>query len=108
MNTYQAMIKARNFIRKPKGWTRGAFQRKRPTGTLAYCAIGAIRQATPGNYELEGTLAGYLEAAMPREYQHMTVMTFNDQVVRTQKRAIAWFQRAVRKAAKAEGLSVQC
>jgi hypothetical protein len=107
MNTYQAMIKARNLIRRPMGWTKMASKRKRPNGVTAYCASGACFEAAQATGVPTSTLMDFLREAIPSG-KTRDVIQFNDYHVGTQKRAIAWFQRAVRKAAKANGLQVQC
>lgn len=110
LNDYQLLIKARNLIRKPNGWTKGASKRIRPDGTVAYCASGACMEVTKNSDKANYLMRKYLErAAKIDTYSdgYVSTIGYNDNYVGSQKRAIAWFQRAIRLAAKELKLGVR-
>ena len=99
LNDYQLLIRARNLIRK--GWTRGSYVRHNPQGEAFYCAVGALRQVGAD----KGRIHKYLFDATGVE---TSILYYNDHYCDSQNAAVAWFQRAIRLAAKKEGLKVRC
>lgn len=110
LNDYQLMIKARNLVRRKNGWVRGKNKCEIRPGFFAYCARGAVFKVARSEKQ-RIKLFSYLKQAMPPQqhgitYYIDTITYYNDTVLGAQKDVVAWFQRAIRKAAKAEGLSV--
>ena len=111
-NNYQLMIKARNIIRNPARWTKGTFKKKNWDGSFAVCAIGACQEVSNQysplghRFGMENRLTHYLRRALPDGAT--SVVDFNDTRSRKHKEIVAWFQRAVRLAAKASKLDVTC
>lgn len=117
LNDYQLMIRARNLVRRKDGHIKGTNKCHLGNGRYAFCARGAVFEVTQSE-KIRSRMLNYLAKTIPSAergyYDNLgygtisMVVSHNDVPNRTKNEILAWFQRAIRKAAKASGVQVTC
>lgn len=86
--------KAADLIEPEGAWTRKTFADQREDGTKCYCAMGAIHVVTDNSEPLTNRA----RTALLRVIPYGSVVSFNDEMGRTQAEVIAAFREAATKA----------
>ena len=98
MTVLQLLRKARRRIAKPECWCQHTIERYANDGTVAYCALGALKTKDTA-LQLEAEVL--LEASIPRSFRpgegnvNRSVAQYNDRPTRTHEQVLALYDRAI-------------
>lgn len=98
MTTLEVLVAARKLIEKPENWLRNEVEVRRPDGSDAFCAVGAIckvaRAQTPNiTFAILDVLAGVMPGAEVHLLSANVLGKFND--THSHAEVLALFDRAI-------------